>query len=148
MLDIEATSFDTVIATDVLEHLHTPKALFSLTSHVLRPSGKMIVGVPFLYWIHEEPNDFHRYTRFALEKMTRDAALEVVSVTPYGGAPEVLSDIAVKALGSRPRICRLVYAATRSTLRLSAIKKLSMLTSATMPMGYILVARKPVVPTL
>lgn len=143
MFDVERGGFGTVIATDVLEHLHAPENLFSLASRALGPSGKLILGVPFLYWIHEAPFDYHRYTRFALEKMARDAGLEVVTVTPYGGAPEALSDMAVKSLASHRGLCRVAYAVTRTALRLPAVKRLSKATSETMPLGYVLVAQKP-----
>jgi SAM-dependent methyltransferase len=142
-LELEPGTFDTIIATDVVEHLHTPKVLFSSVQRALRSGGKLIVGVPFLYWIHEEPRDFHRYTRFALGKMTEDAGLDVISITAYAGAPEVMSDIAVKALGSRPRLARLIYVLTRAMLKLSLVKKLSEATKTSMPLGYVLVAQKP-----
>lgn len=142
LLDLESDSFDTIIATDVIEHLHTPQALFSSVHRALRRGGKLIVGVPFLYWIHEAPHDFHRYTRFALEKMAHDAGLVMISITPFGGAPEVLSDIATKALASRPRLAGITYALTRACLSWPSVKRLSARTRETMPMGYILVVRK------
>lgn len=88
----------------VLEHLHNPRALFSSAHRLLRRGGKLIIGIPFLYWIHEEPHDFHRYTRFALEKMTSDTGLVIISVVRYAGAPEVLADILTKTLAPWPRL--------------------------------------------
>jgi SAM-dependent methyltransferase len=142
-LDLPPDSFDTVIATDVIEHLHTPGALFESASRALRPGGKLIVGTPFLYWLHETPHDYHRYTRFALEKMTGDAGLANVSVAPFAGAPEVLSDIATKAVASRPRLAGCVHGLSRMLLALPRVKRLSAATRDTMPMGYVLVAQTP-----
>jgi len=141
-LDLEPDSFDTLIATDVIEHLHSPSTFFSSAKRVLRPGGKLIVGVPFLYWIHEAPHDYHRYTRFALEKLTTDAGLKVLSLEPIGGAPEVLSDIIVKAISIRPTLAKLIYAITRASLRAKTVRKLSQATRDTMPLGYVLVAAK------
>ena len=142
-LALDADSYDTIIATDVIEHLHTPEALFASAARALKSGGKLIVGVPFLYWVHEAPHDFHRYTRFALEKLTTDASLTVVSLAPFAGAPEVIADLTTKTLSGRRGLARIAYATTRALLSLGAVKKLSARTSETMPMGYILVAQKP-----
>jgi SAM-dependent methyltransferase len=142
-LQLEPDSFDTVIASDVIEHLHNPRALFSSSYRVLRRGGKLIIGVPFLYWIHEEPQDFHRYTRFALEKMTSDAGLVVISLASFAGAPEVLADLLIKTLASRPLLARVAYVLTRAVLSLPRVKGLSSRTREAMPMGYLLVAQKP-----
>jgi SAM-dependent methyltransferase len=142
-LDLEPASFDTVIASDVIEHLHTPRALFSSAHRILRGGGKLIIGVPFLYWIHEDPHDYHRYTRFALEKMTSDAGLVIISVASYAGASEILADVLTKTMAPWPRLANLAYASTRALLSLPKVKWLSSRTREIMPMGYLLVAEKP-----
>jgi SAM-dependent methyltransferase len=142
-LDLIPDSFDTVIATDVIEHLHTPGALFASSYNALKSGGKLIIGVPFFYWVHEAPHDFYRYTRFALEKFAIDAEFTSISVTALAGAPEILSDIATKALVSRPRLARIVYTLSRAVLWLPSVKRLSARTREAMPMGYVLVAQKP-----
>ena len=60
-LELEPEGFDTVVASDVVEHLHTPQALFDSAARLLRPGGALILGTPFFYWLHEEPHDYHRY---------------------------------------------------------------------------------------
>src|SRR5688572_15710146 len=76
-LDLDPASFDTVIATDVIEHLHAPQALFASAARVLKRGGKLIIGVPFLYWIHEAPHDYFRCTRFSLEKLATESGFVV-----------------------------------------------------------------------
>ncbi len=49
----------------------------------------------------------------------------------------------VKALRFRPSLAKLAYVLTRAALKLPLAKKLSAATRETMPMGYVLVARKP-----
>ncbi|MGH8318453.1 MAG: class I SAM-dependent methyltransferase [Steroidobacteraceae bacterium] len=143
-LDVEENGFDTAIASDVIEHLHTPKALFASAARLLRPEGKLLIGVPFLYCIHEMPHDFHRYTRYALEKMTEEAGLAVVSLAAAGGGPEVLSDIITKSVGASKALARIAYGVTRSLLAAPLVKRLSAATRETMPMAYFLVAQKTV----
>ncbi|RWO61396.1 class I SAM-dependent methyltransferase [Mesorhizobium sp.] len=141
-LTLEEGSFDTVIASDVIEHLHTPQALFDSAARALRPGGKLIIGVPFFYWLHEMPHDYHRYTRFALERMTMKAGLSTIELSSYGGVTDVLSDLATKAVASRPWIANLVYWLTTLMRALPPVKKLGLATRESMPMGYLLVAEK------
>ncbi len=143
-LDLGGESFDTVIASDVIEHLHTPQALFDTAAAALRKGGKLIVGVPFLYWIHEAPHDYHRYTRFALERMSRKAGLEPVVLASLAGAPEVLADTAAKALASSGWAAQLAYLFSKALLSFPPIRKLSAVTRESMPLGYLLVAEKVV----
>jgi 2-polyprenyl-3-methyl-5-hydroxy-6-metoxy-1,4-benzoquinol methylase len=45
-LPLESQSFDTVLLTDVLEHLYEPLRVLAEVRRVLRPGGHVIVGVP------------------------------------------------------------------------------------------------------
>ncbi|MEM1344319.1 MAG: methyltransferase domain-containing protein [Pseudomonadota bacterium] len=142
-LDGLDAQFETVIASDVIEHLHTPEALFASASRMLVGGGKLIIGVPFLYWLHEQPHDHHRYTEFALARMCAEAGLEVVSIEPYGGGPEVVADLLCKMLIGGRRL-RLGFAVLSWLLRRERIQAISQRTARTMPLGYVLVAQKPV----
>jgi SAM-dependent methyltransferase len=59
-LSFEDESFDTILLTDVLEHIYEPARLLSEVGRILRRGGHCIIGVPFFYWLHERPFDFHR----------------------------------------------------------------------------------------
>jgi SAM-dependent methyltransferase len=62
-------SFDHVICTEVLEHAEDPVALIGEMHRVLRPGGTIAVTVPFAARVHHAPHDYHRFTRFRLERM-------------------------------------------------------------------------------
>ncbi|MER8408361.1 methyltransferase domain-containing protein [Mesorhizobium sp. M1307] len=146
-LGLEEGSFDTIIASDVIEHLHTPQALFDSAGRALRPGGKLILGAPFLYWLHEVPHDYHRYTRFALDRMAAKAGLSTIELSSYGGVTDVLSDLATKAVSTRPWIADSVYWLTGLMRALPPVEKLGLATRESMPMGYLLVAEKPSAPS-
>jgi len=142
--------FDTVIATDVLEHVASPEHVFREVARLLRPGGKLIVGVPFLYWIHESPHDYYRYTEFSLAQLCSRASLSVVLLEPYGGAPEVVFDVIGKTLvfdklGTYV-ICRCLSQVSALIgdlfLRTRIGRRLSRATARTFPLGYCLVAAK------
>jgi len=62
-------SMDTVLLLDVLEHLPCPENCISEIARVLKPTGILILQVPFLYPIHDSPLDFQRWTQHGLEKL-------------------------------------------------------------------------------
>jgi SAM-dependent methyltransferase len=95
-MPFEDRSFDTIISSDVLEHLWNPVEVMKDLARVLRPGGKVILNTPFNYWVHEAPHDYFRWTRFAIEGLATRAGLQVVERIPCGGSKEVLADIALK----------------------------------------------------
>lgn len=84
-LPFDDASFDTVLSNQVGEHVPNPRAFFAELVRVLRPGGRLILTVPFSYRIHSEPNNYHRFTRYALERYARDENLAVERLTPRGG---------------------------------------------------------------
>ena len=91
-------SVDTVVMSDVLEHLFLPKLALAEVHRVLRPGGHALINVPFMYWIHEEPNDYHRYTQYALKRMAEEAGFGIEVLDPIGGEFYVIADALGKLL--------------------------------------------------
>jgi SAM-dependent methyltransferase len=145
-LPFESCSVDTVLLTDVLEHIPEPMNLICEIARILRPGGKLILGVPFLYWLHEVPHDYYRYTEFALRRFCQRNGLRVLELLPYGGLPEVLLDLISKGLNFFPRKLAVALrpfhgiASLLSKTKLSG--KLSERTRSSLPSGYVLCAQK------
>jgi SAM-dependent methyltransferase len=145
-LPFAAASFDTILLSDVLEHLPDPELCWSEAARLLAPSGKLILNVPFYYQVHEEPYDYFRYTEFALRRFAEQAGFEIVELEPIGGAPEILADIAAKLLaktrfGSGPAAA--LQALTRRFVRTTFGARISRQTSFRFPFGYFMVAARP-----
>lgn len=136
-------TFDTVLATDVLEHIPVPEQVWAEMARVMKPGGRCIVGVPFLYWIHEEPHDYFRFTQYALQRSCAAVGLVSVDVQAIGGAPEVVLDVLGKALADRPRRFAFVERVGRRLLRTPGARRLSAATREHSPLAYCFVARKP-----
>jgi len=145
-LPIDEMQFETVILSDVLEHIPEPLSLFNEVRRVLVPYGILIMNVPFLYWLHEQPHDYFRYTEFALRRLAEKAGLLVLDLRAIGGAPEVVADILAKTVANFPLIgsacAKLVQAATGSFVTRGPARRFSVRTSLSFPLGYFMIAQR------
>jgi SAM-dependent methyltransferase len=65
-LPIADNTIDHALLLDVIEHVPEPDKSLSELYRVLKPGGSLTLQVPFLYPLHDEPLDFHRWTRHGL----------------------------------------------------------------------------------
>lgn len=91
-------AFDTVILSDVLEHLSDPAGALCEIHRVMARGGTLLLSVPFLYRIHEAPHDYFRYTEHGLRHLARKAGFCINSIAPLGGMAEVMVDWLAKAM--------------------------------------------------
>ena len=138
--------FDTIILSDVLEHIPVPELLWQEMTRILTTNGKIIMNVPFYYWLHEQPHDYYRYTEFALRRFADNAGLKLIQLEPVGGAPEIMADIFAKNIVRLPKLGR-SFALISQWLALRFVrtklgKKISAATSKNFPLGYFLVVEK------
>jgi SAM-dependent methyltransferase len=140
-------SFDTVLLSDVLEHVPAPERLWAEIARLLAPGGHLLLNLPFLYGIHEAPHDYGRYTEFALRRFAALAGLEVVTLVSVGGSLHVLADLLAKHLAHVPLIGAPLAAALQNlvgwTEHAAWGQRLSVSTSTHFPLGYFMVARRP-----
>lgn len=138
--------FDTVLLSDVLEHIPTPQQLIDEIARVLRHDGNHILNVPFVYPLHEAPYDFFRYTRYALERMANEAGLEVSVLQPYGDTTTVVADAIAKRSVSIPLLGNSIAAIVQGMARIALAVKRSLKgrdgSQTLSPSMYFLVARK------
>jgi SAM-dependent methyltransferase len=76
---------DTVILTQVIEHVEKPANVLLEINRILKAQGYLILAWPFLYPIHEEPRDFYRYTSFGLTHLAQEANFEIITLEPVSG---------------------------------------------------------------
>jgi 2-polyprenyl-3-methyl-5-hydroxy-6-metoxy-1,4-benzoquinol methylase len=133
--------FDTILATDVLEHLRSPALFWAEASRVLRPRGKVIVGVPFLYWIHEQPHDHGRYTEYRLRAWCEENGLSILSIAPYAGPLSVALDIVGKNLRGQ-RFATFYQGLAAWFMGTGVGRRMDVRNSEVFPLGYCLVGQK------
>lgn len=143
---VATESLDTVLLSDVLEHIRQPWQLLSEIARILRPGGHLIMNVPFTYRLHEQPHDFYRYTSHALEYLTDSVGLEVVELRPLGGWIEIMADMWSKlfAVAGLSFGAALIHRVTVLWNRTPVGRRAASTSGAVSPLGYGLVARKRV----
>lgn len=77
--DFGGRVFDAVVMAEVLEHVREPGLAVKAVHGALKPGGVLILSVPFLFPIHDRPDDYYRFTRYGLEWLLRDFAEVAVS---------------------------------------------------------------------
>ena len=77
--------FDSAMATEVLEHCPDPSATLTEIHRVLKDRATLFLTVPFVWPLHDCPNDEYRYTPWALERHLRNAGFASVELTALGG---------------------------------------------------------------
>lgn len=84
-LPIKDMAADTVVSLSVMEHLREPQNMLKEAIRILKPGGSMILQVPFMWWVHEAPHDYYRYTCYGLKYMFEKAGFTDVEVMPQTG---------------------------------------------------------------
>ena len=68
----QSDTFDAIVIAEVLEHLPEPRQAITNLIGALKSGGKIIITVPFIFPIHDQPRDYFRYTFFGLKELLRE----------------------------------------------------------------------------
>lgn len=76
---------DSIISSQVLEHLNDPIAAITEMERLLKPGGLLFLSFPFLYPIHAGPHDHLRYTEYYIEDLLKRYGFSVIERSSIGG---------------------------------------------------------------
>lgn len=77
--------FDSILCTQVLEHVKDPYKILCEFNRVLKPQGRLFLTVPQNASEHEIPFDYFRFTRFGLQSLLESAGFKVIFINYMGG---------------------------------------------------------------
>jgi SAM-dependent methyltransferase len=84
VLPIATETINVVLLIDVLEHVAETEGLLGEIHRVLKHKGSLIMQVPFLYPLHDEPRDYIRLTRWGLERLAMKYGFHIDTFTVIG----------------------------------------------------------------
>lgn len=96
-LPIKDRSIDTLVMLDVLEHLVNPRKAVAEAFRVLKPGGIVIFQTPFMYPMHDEPHDYHRWTAHGLRALFECAGFRITD-GPSPGVGSIQSATALSCI--------------------------------------------------
>ncbi len=70
--------FDSVLTSQVLEHVFEPDLFLSEINRVMKRGGLLLLTVPFSWDEHEQPVDFGRYSSFGLKYILNKHGFEII----------------------------------------------------------------------
>ncbi|MST94000.1 MAG: class I SAM-dependent methyltransferase [Pedosphaera sp.] len=86
-------SFDTVVSTEVLEHVPEPQRAINEMHRVLKPGGHLILSTPMYWPRHEVPYDFFRYPYDGLIHLVNTSGLELVRIFNRGRSYSMVGQV-------------------------------------------------------
>jgi SAM-dependent methyltransferase len=112
-LPLDDASFETVLCTQVLEHVEDPIRLLAEAHRVLKPGGRLILTCPFIWELHERPHDYLRFSEYWLRKALTEAGFEVELLQRQGGDLATIGQLISLSLDARgvhlPRFLQRLY---------------------------------------
>lgn len=76
--------FDSVLSSEVFEHIFNLNEILKEIHRVTKEGGKLLITCPFVWNEHETPNDFARYSKFALQDILAKNGFEIIQFYKSG----------------------------------------------------------------
>lgn len=92
---------DTVISTQVLEHVKDPQQLFNESYRILKKGGYLILTTPMVWPLHDDVDDYWRFTHLGLIYLAKKAGFRIVKCQPLGGFISIIWQM-IAVLAERP----------------------------------------------
>jgi SAM-dependent methyltransferase len=84
---------DAILCTQVLEHVPQPLAVLTEFHRLLRPGGRLWMTAPLVWYLHEQPHDYYRYTPHGLRYLLERAGFSDIDIVPLSDAFSTLAQL-------------------------------------------------------
>jgi SAM-dependent methyltransferase len=94
-IPFEENYFDSVLSSEVFEHVFELDATLKEIARVMKSGGKILITCPFVWNLHEEPHDFARYTPHALRYLFEKNGFEILKIEQRGDFRQVMHQLRI-----------------------------------------------------
>ena len=113
-------SFDCALSSEVFEHVFNLEEIVPEIHRVLKKGGIILITCPFAISEHEQPNDYARYTSFAIKHLMEKNGFEIVAYEKLGNSIDTITQLRLGyyAINFYPKLKKvpLLYEATSFVL--------------------------------
>jgi SAM-dependent methyltransferase len=146
-LPFSSNKFDTVLSTQVLEHVKDPQIMINELYRVLTKNGYAIVTAPLFWCLHEEPEDYFRFTKYSLFMLFKKAGFKKVLIRERGNWVITIGQLTSTFLESTMNRGLVKYPKKIIQILLQLIclhvSKINIIhKNRTAPLGYLILAQK------
>lgn len=71
-LPFKKDSFDKVITVNALYYFKNPSGIIKDISKILKKNGRFVIITPFLYPVHDIPDDKYRFTEYGIRELLKE----------------------------------------------------------------------------
>ncbi|MBN2485928.1 MAG: class I SAM-dependent methyltransferase [Bacteroidales bacterium] len=84
VLPFENSTIDSAMLVEVLEHIPETKKVLDEISRVLKENAALLITVPFLWNLHDIPNDEYRFTPYSLKRFLNNSGFSIIDMQAFG----------------------------------------------------------------
>lgn len=95
-LPFKNDSFDSILCLQVLEHVSEPGAVLKEMWRVCRNNSNVLIMAPQFNELHEEPNDYFRYTCFGLKHLIKKQGFKVIEIKQRGAFFSLIAHASIR----------------------------------------------------
>ena len=86
-IPVEADRYDAVISLNTFEHVYNLRGVLTEIHRVLKPAGRLVFIVPFIFQVHGHPDDYLRGTPSFWEKILDVHGFEEIGIETMNWGP-------------------------------------------------------------
>jgi SAM-dependent methyltransferase len=96
-IPVEAETFDSILCTEVLEHVPDPLSVMREFHRILVHGGRVLITVPMFWPAHEQPWDFRRFPGHGILHLASASKFQVDHLAPRGGKVAMVGQVVLTA---------------------------------------------------
>ncbi len=144
-LPLKEKSFDTIICLQVIEHTATPGILIKNLVTSLKENGILIISAPHISYLHGEPEDYYRFTKYGLSYLLESSGLKVLENSAagslFGYLCSLLSDVILSYAYEIPFLFKILFFFNSLISRIISKVDSILFKNSILAINYIVVAK-------